>query len=49
MERTITLAETTPNVSKPIVGTLAEKDLPEAARIIRIAFGTFLGAPAALL
>jgi GNAT superfamily N-acetyltransferase len=27
------------------VGPLAERDLPEAERILRIAFGTFLGAP----
>lgn len=27
------------------VGPLGEADLPEAARIIRVAFGTFLGAP----
>jgi GNAT superfamily N-acetyltransferase len=28
-----------------VVSTLHEKDLPEAARIVRLAFGTFLGAP----
>jgi GNAT superfamily N-acetyltransferase len=27
------------------IAPLAEKDLPEAARIVRVAFGTFLGAP----
>ena len=31
--------------SPPIVSALAEEDLEEAARIIRVAFGTFLGAP----
>jgi GNAT superfamily N-acetyltransferase len=31
--------------SRPVVGRLEEKDLPEAARIVRLAFGTFLGAP----
>jgi predicted N-acetyltransferase YhbS len=30
---------------QPIVRALEEKDLPEAARILRRAFGTFLGAP----
>jgi hypothetical protein len=36
---------TGPNASRPVVGKLDEKDLPEAARIVRLAFGTFLGAP----
>jgi N-acetylglutamate synthase-like GNAT family acetyltransferase len=30
--------------SQPVVSTLAKKDLPEAARILRLAFGAFLGA-----
>ena len=30
---------------QPAVSTLDEKDLPEAERILRLAFGTFLGAP----
>lgn len=30
---------------RPVVGALSERELPEAARIIRLAFGTFLGAP----
>lgn len=33
------------NASQPAVSALLEQDLPEAARIIRVAFGTFLGAP----
>ena len=37
--------DTGPNASRPVVGKLDEKDLPEAARIVRLAFGTFLGAP----
>ncbi len=36
---------TGPNASCPVVDELDEKDLPEAARIVRVAFGTFLGAP----
>jgi predicted N-acetyltransferase YhbS len=36
---------TDPNASRPVVGKLDEKDLPEAARIVRLAFGTFIGAP----
>ena len=36
---------TGPNASRPVVGKLDEKDLSEAARIVRLAFGTFLGAP----
>ena len=31
--------------STVVVRTLAEDDLPEAQRIVRLAFGTFLGAP----
>jgi GNAT superfamily N-acetyltransferase len=31
--------------SRPVVGQLDVKDLPEAERIFRLAFGTFLGAP----
>jgi GNAT superfamily N-acetyltransferase len=34
-----------PNASRPVVGKLHDKDLPEAVRILRLAFGTFLGAP----
>jgi GNAT superfamily N-acetyltransferase len=30
---------------QPAIAPLAERDLPEAARIVRVAFGTFLGAP----
>src|SRR3954453_14175845 len=29
----------------PVVAPLAERDLPEAERIFRVAFGTFLGVP----
>ena len=36
---------TGPNAGCPVVGKLDERDLPEAARIIRLAFGTFLGVP----
>jgi GNAT superfamily N-acetyltransferase len=32
-------------MSRPVVGALAGSDLPEAQRIFRLAFGTFLGAP----
>lgn len=32
-------------MSRPVVRPLEEKDLPEAERILRLAFGTFLGAP----
>jgi GNAT superfamily N-acetyltransferase len=32
-------------LSEPVVSKLNEKDLPEAERILRLAFGTFLGAP----
>jgi GNAT superfamily N-acetyltransferase len=31
--------------SRPTIRALNEKDLPEAARIVRLAFGTFVGAP----
>jgi len=34
-----------PNSIRPVVSKLDEKDLPEAARIVRLAFGTFIGAP----
>ncbi|HEV7982072.1 MAG TPA: GNAT family N-acetyltransferase [Xanthobacteraceae bacterium] len=34
-----------PMASRPVVGKLHEKDLSEAARIVRLAFGTFLGVP----
>jgi GNAT superfamily N-acetyltransferase len=30
---------------RPAVGPLEDRDLPEAGRILRLAFGTFLGAP----
>lgn len=30
---------------QPVIGPLAERDLPEAERIFRVAFGTFLGVP----
>ena len=33
------------NAGPTIVGPLKEKDLPEAQRIIRVAFGTFFGVP----
>ena len=33
------------SASQPAVSALLEKDLPEAARIIRVAFGTFFGVP----
>ena len=36
---------TGPKASRPVVSKLDENDLPEAARIVRLAFGTFLGAP----
>jgi len=36
---------TTLSSSRLVVSTLDEKDLPEAERILRVAFGTFLGAP----
>jgi hypothetical protein len=29
----------------PMIGPLGERDLPEAERIFRLAFGTFLGVP----
>jgi ribosomal protein S18 acetylase RimI-like enzyme len=35
----------TAKVSQLVVGALDEKDLPEAARILCFAFGTFVGAP----
>ncbi len=31
--------------SLPVIASLAERDLPEAERIFRVAFGTFLGVP----
>jgi GNAT superfamily N-acetyltransferase len=31
--------------SEPLIAPLSERDLPEAERIFRVAFGTFLGAP----
>ena len=33
------------HANRPIVSALEEQDLPEAGRILRLAFGTFLGAP----
>lgn len=45
MTSNIADADSGPRTEYPAVVTLAEKDLPEAARIIRLAFGTFLGAP----
>ncbi len=30
---------------QPVIAPLAESDLPQAERIVRVAFGTFLGAP----
>ncbi|MEH2538415.1 MULTISPECIES: GNAT family N-acetyltransferase [unclassified Bradyrhizobium] len=41
----IASANADPKASRPVVGKLEEEDLPEAARIFRLAFGTFLGAP----
>ncbi len=35
----------TRSATRVVVSTLDEKDLPEAERILRLAFGTFLGAP----
>lgn len=35
----------TANASQPVVRALGKQDLPEAARIIRLAFGTFFGVP----
>ena len=37
--------DTEPKQGRPIVGPLREQDLPEAERIFRIAFGTFMGVP----
>ncbi len=34
-----------PTGSEPLIGSLAERDLPVAERIFRVAFGTFLGVP----
>ncbi len=33
------------DAGQPVIGPLAERDLPEAERIFRLAFGTFLGVP----
>jgi ribosomal protein S18 acetylase RimI-like enzyme len=38
-------ARATAKASQPAVGPLGQKDLPEAARIVRLAFGRYLGAP----
>jgi GNAT superfamily N-acetyltransferase len=35
----------TAKASAPVVSALDESDLPEAARIVRLAFGTFIGVP----
>jgi GNAT superfamily N-acetyltransferase len=37
--------EATAKASRPVVSALAESDLAEAARIVRLAFGTFIGVP----
>ena len=37
-------ADGAPKASRPICGR-TRQDLPEAERILRVAFGTFLGAP----
>jgi GNAT superfamily N-acetyltransferase len=34
-----------PSSGLPVIGPLDDRDLPEAGRILRLAFGTFLGAP----
>ena len=34
-----------PNKNRAVVRALSEQDLPEATRIVRLAFGTFFGAP----
>jgi GNAT superfamily N-acetyltransferase len=34
-----------PGASQPVICALGERNLPEAARIFRLAFGTFLGVP----
>jgi predicted N-acetyltransferase YhbS len=34
-----------PRTDRPVIAALADKDVAEAARIIRVAFGTFVGAP----
>ena len=40
------MAESTANAAaEPIIGPLAESDLSEAGRILRLAFGTFIGVP----
>jgi hypothetical protein len=35
----------TAKASQPVVSALGEGDLAEAARIVRVAFGTFIGVP----
>jgi len=35
----------TAKASEPVVSALGDSDLPEAARIVRLAFGTFIGVP----
>jgi len=45
MPQNATEADDEPNPVPPAVDTLSERDLPEAERIFRIAFGTFLGVP----
>ena len=40
------MSTTAENISfQPVIAPLSERDLPEAERIFRVAFGTFLGAP----
>jgi GNAT superfamily N-acetyltransferase len=38
-------ADVATKASEPVVSALDESDLPEAARIVRLAFGTFIGVP----
>jgi len=45
MAQNIAEANSVSRTEKPAIVALTEKDLPEAARIIRVAFGTFQGAP----
>ena len=43
MSRTADVVTATAN--EPVVSALGENDLAEAARIVRVAFGTFIGVP----
>ena len=45
MTQNIASTGASPAAKQPAVSALGEKDLPEAERICRLAFGTFLGAP----